>query len=214
MDNAMDFILILLILPDFVFLGSSRLSACIRALSVQGVLLGFLPILRPNLSPTPRMIFLALAMIFFKGLVLPRLLDRAVRQADVRREVEPFIDFSASILLGIIFLAISFYFASRLPLPDAEMSSLAVTVGFFNIFVGFILLVSRKIALNQVIGYLVLESGIFIFGAALALELPVMLELGILLDVFVAVFVMGIVIFHISRTFEHIDTNRFSSIKD
>lgn len=210
----MEFILILLILPNFVFLGSSRLSACIRALSAQGILLGFMLLSRPGLPLTPRTISLAVAMIALKGFVLPRLLDRAMHKAGVRREVEPFIGFNASILAGVGCLAISFWLASRLPLPDATMSSLAVTMGFFNIFVGFILLISRKIALNQVIGYLVLESGIFIFGAALALELPLLLELGILLDVFVAVFVMGIIIFHISRTFDHIDIDQLSSIKE
>ncbi len=214
MNNAMELVLVLLILPSLVFLGSSRLTACIRALSLQGILLGLLPVLRLETHVTIRVILLALAMIVFKGFILPRLLDRAMLKADVRREVEPFIGFSASLLAGIACLGISFYLTSRLPLPDRTLSSLPITIGFFNIFVGLILLVSRKIALNQVIGYLVLESGIFIVGVALALEMPVLLELGILLDVFVAVFVMGIIIFHISRTFDHIDVDQLSSIKE
>ena len=80
--------------------------------------------------------------------------------------------------------------------------------------IGLFLIVSRKTALMQVVGYLVLENGIYIFGMALAQEEPLLVEMGILLDVFVAVFVMGIAIFHISREFDHIDVDQLTSLKD
>ena len=72
---------------------------------------------------------------------------------------------------------------------------------------------SRKKALTQVMGYLVLENGINAMGVAIAKEQPYLVELGILLDVFVAVFVMGIIIFHINREFDHIDTDQMSSLR-
>ena len=71
-----------------------------------------------------------------------------------------------------------------------------------------------RLALTQVQGYLVLENGVYAFGVAMAQEMPVSVELGILLDVFVGVFVMGIIIFHISREFEHLETDRLSDLKD
>jgi hydrogenase-4 component E len=80
--------------------------------------------------------------------------------------------------------------------------------------VGFVLLVTRRKAITQVLGYLTLENGVYAFGAAVALDMPVMVELGILLDVFVGVFVMGIAIFHISREFDHIDTDRLVNLSD
>jgi hydrogenase-4 component E len=210
----MDMVLILLILPSFIFLGSSRLQTCLRALAFQGALLGFLPLLAPGHPLTVRLGLLAVVTIAAKGIVLPRMLGRAMLRADVRHEVDPLIGFGSSIVIGIIGLAVAFWLASRLPLPGATGPSLAVAVAFFTICVGFILLVSRRVALAQVMGYLVLESGIYTFGLALALELPVLVELGILLDVFVAVFVMGIMIFHISAAFDHIDTDRLSSLKE
>ncbi len=84
----------------------------------------------------------------------------------------------------------------------------------FTILSGLFLIISRRKALTQVIGYLVLENGIYAFGAALAVEEPLVVEMGVLLDVFVAVFVMGITIHHISRDFDHIDTDRLSLLKD
>lgn len=214
MTSWMDMILVLLILPGFVMLGSSRLQACLGALALQGMLMGVLPLVSADHPITPRLAFLALITIALKGVTLPRLLEKAIRRAEVRHEVEPFIGFGTSIMVGIVALAVSFWLSTRLPLPGSTKPSLALAIALFNIFVGFTLLVTRKVALNQVIGYLVLESGIYIFGMALALELPLMVELGVLLDVFVAVFVMGIMIFHISRAFDHIDTDRLSTLKE
>ena len=79
---------------------------------------------------------------------------------------------------------------------------------------GFLVLVSRRQAVTQVVGYLMLENGVFIFGQTLVEEIPFAVELGILLDLLVGVFVMGIAIYHISREFEHIDTELLSSLKD
>lgn len=73
---------------------------------------------------------------------------------------------------------------------------------------------SRRKALTQVLGYLALENGVYAFGAAVALRLPALVELGILLDVFVGVFVMGIAMFHISREFDHIDTDKLQALPD
>ena len=84
----------------------------------------------------------------------------------------------------------------------------------FTMITGLFLIVSRRQALTQVIGYLALENGVFAFGLGLVREAPVIVEMGILLDIFVAVFVMGITIFHISREFDHIDTDRLSMLKE
>jgi hydrogenase-4 component E len=87
-------------------------------------------------------------------------------------------------------------------------------VALTTILCGFLLIVSRRQALSQVVGYLVLENGIYIFGTALAHEEPLLVEMGVLLDVLVAVLVMGVAVFHISREFHHIDVDQLSQLKD
>jgi hydrogenase-4 component E len=161
---------------------------------------------------------LSLASIVLKGVVFPRLLLRAERTAGVKREFQPIIGYSASILLGIAFLAFSLWLGTRLELParlrESVGSHLAVPVSVFSILVGLLLIISRNKALTQVLGYLVLENGIYIFGVTLVRDQPWLVETGILLDVFVAVFVMGIAIFHISREFDHMDVDQLTVLKD
>jgi len=215
MNNLIDGIMALVVLTNLFLLGSSRLAACIRIVAVQGIVLGIFPLLTHGGEVTPRLILLALWSIVLKGIAFPWLLRRAIRETDARREVEPIVGYTTSLLAGTGALAVSLWISSRLPLPAAEVTaSLAVPVAFFTIMAGLFVIVSRNKAVTQVLGYLTLENGIYIIGVALVQKAPLLVEFAILLDVFVAVFVMGIAIFHINREFDHIDTDRLSSLKE
>ena len=130
------------------------------------------------------------------------------------REIEPLIGYNLSVIVGAAALGVSLWLGQRLPLPNQPASFLLVPVAFFTCLVGFVLLITRRKAITQVLGYLTLENGVYAFGAAVALDMPILVELGILLDVFVGVFVMGIAIFHISRQFDHIDTDQLVALSD
>ncbi len=213
MASWTDSVLICIVLTSFLLLGSSRLGTCIRVVALQGVLLGLLTLVAsPDVSL--RAPILALASTGLKGVAFPWLLSRALRDAEVRREVEPFVGYNLSLLIGTAALAASLWLSARLPRPNPEVSSLVVPVALFTTLSGLFLIVSRRKALTQVLGYLVLENGIYAFGVGLVEGAPMLVELGVLLDLFVAVFVMGIAVFHINREFDHIDTNQLIALKD
>jgi hydrogenase-4 component E len=213
MMNA-DVILVLLVLTNLRLLGASRLGASIRTVAVQGILLGALALLAHHDHLTMAVLLVALGGTALKGVVFPWLLFRALRQAEVQREVEPFVGSILSLLAGVAALGGSLWLARRLSLPEPPNSSLLVAVALFSILAGLFLIITRKKAISQVLGFLVMENGIYAFGVGLVLESPLLVELGVLLDVFVAVLVMGIIIFHISREFDHIDTHELSNLRD
>ena len=204
---------VLLFLANLVMLGSSELGACVRMAAFQGMLLGLFTLIVRGDVLTARLIFLGVLSIGLKGLVFPFLLLRGMRAAGVRREVEPFVGYAASILAGLALLGASLWIAARFPVPGPAVSPFVFPVALSTVFTGLFLVVSRRKALNQVIGYLVFENGIYMFGIAAVGEIPLLVEFGVLLDVFVAVFVMGIAINHISREFDHIDADQLSSLK-
>lgn len=206
--------LVILMLTNLWLLGSSRLLSCIAAVSVQGVLLGLLPLVIGIDVPVWRLILQAGISMGFKGIALPLLLLRAARSVDVRREVEPFVGYSASLLIGVVVLAVSLFIGLRLPIHGGDAPLLLVPAALFTALTGLFIIVSRKSAIVQALGYLAMESGIAAFGLALAEQEPLLIEMGTFLDAFVAIFVMGITIFHISREFDHIDADRLSSLKD
>jgi hydrogenase-4 component E len=180
--------------------------------ATQGVALGILPMLIHNFE-FHILIFTVISVIL-KGMVFPYMLWRTLRQLNVWREDDPYVGYGMSLLAGPVALAFSYWISTRLPMPFSIHSPMLIPVAFFTLIVGLFLIVSRKKALTQVLGYLVLENGIYAFGMAIANQQPMLIELGTLLDVFVGVFVMGIAIFHISRQFDHIDTDQLSALRN
>jgi hydrogenase-4 component E len=142
------------------------------------------------------------------------MLQRAMRDIHIKREVEPLIGFLPSMLLGALATGFALLFASSLPLADAHTTPLLVPASLATIFAGFILLTTRVKAITQVMGYLVLENGIYIFGMLLVGAMPLVVELGAMLDLFVAIFVICIMVNHIHRTFSSLDTRRMAALKD
>ena len=215
MNPWLEIVLVLLILTNLHLLGSSRLSACIRTVAIQALLLGAIPLLaHAGNVGLLRLLLLTLVSTLIKAGVLPWMLRRAGREAGVQTEVEPIIGFTTSLVLGLGLLAAALHVGNRLPMPGVEGTNFLVPVALFTMMVGMLLIVGRRKAIMQALGYLAMENGIYAFGLAFAVEEPLLVEMGVLLDVFVAVFVMGIAIHHISREFDHIDTDRLSALKD
>ncbi len=213
MNSWIDSLLVFLILADLILLGASRMRNAIRIAAAQGVVLGLLPLLAHG-HVTWHGLLLGLGSAGIKGAVFPALLTRALRETRANREIEPFVGFIPSLLLGVGVLAASFGFGSRLPLPWAAPSLLLVPAGLFSVWTGLFLIMARRKAITQVIGYIVLENGIYTLGMVLVEAMPLLVELGVLLDIFVAVFVMGIIVFHINREFDHIDSDQLSALKE
>jgi len=212
MQTAPDVLLLLVVLTNFVVLGTTRLSAGVRAVAVQGLLLGLLPLTLAS-SVSFHIVTLSAGTVIVKGIVLPYFLMWAIREAAVRREIEPVVGYIASLLLGALALALAFAIAAHLPLP-AEQQALLVPVSLATVMIGFIVLTSRRKALTQVVGYLMLENGTYLFGLTHAESVPFLLEIAVLLDVFVGVFIMGIVVFHINREFDSLDSAHLSELRD
>ncbi|MBI2891479.1 MAG: hydrogenase [Nitrospirae bacterium] len=203
-------ILIALILVGLLILGASRM---IRLVALQGALLSLMPLLITPHGLTWRVAALSLGSMILKGIVFPRLLFRAVKHAQVRRELQPYVGYSSSMVIGMATLAASFWLGGQLPLPGEAVSDLVLPAALFTILSGLFLVVARRKALTQVLGFLVLENGIFTFGVAVVGGIPFLIELGVLMDVFVAVFVMGIALQQINQAFEHIDADQMNSLK-
>jgi len=199
---------------NLVALGSSRLPSLIRAMSLQGVLLGVMPPLLEQGTFDWRVVAVALATMAGKGMVIPALLRRAMRAANIEREIEPFIGFVPSLLLGAGGTIAAVALARGLPLLPEHAGTLLVPGAIASVLTGFILLIGRAKAISQVCGYLILENGIYLFGLLLIHSTPLLVESGILLDVTVGVFVIGIIVDRIQRAFDSLDTRKLTTLRE
>lgn len=198
---------------NLVALGSSRLPSLIRTVAAQGVILGIMPMLLEG-GVDWRVSAVALATVIGKGLVIPALLARAMRAVSIERELEPIIGFEVSLLLGAGATIAAVAGAHWLPLLPEHAGSLFVPGAIATMATGFILLVGRVKAISQVCGYLILENGIFLFGLLLIESTPLMVEAGVLLDLTVGIFVIGIIVDRIQRAFNSLDTRKLTALRE
>jgi hydrogenase-4 component E len=202
-----------LLLINLIALGTSRIGTVVRAVATQGVLLGLLAIAAHG-ELTWRVLALALASSFLKGWMIPLILFRALRQVEIKREVEPSLGLLPSLLLGALATVLAVVAGGRLPVAETALAPLLIPASLATIAAGFIQLTTRRKAVSQVLGFLVLENGIFIFGLLLVEAMPFLVEAGVLLDLFVGIFVFSIIIHHINREFASLDTRRMSLLKE
>ena len=213
LTHPADLFLVLVILMNFVALGTSSMRFCIRAVTIQGVLLSLLPIL-VHRSAGWHAVVIAIGAAALKGVLIPSLLLKAMRDVHIRHEVEPHVGYVPSLFLCAVGTGLATLFAGSLPLAPEHRGTLLVPAALATILSGFLVLTTRRKAITQVVGYLMLENGIFIFGQLLIEAMPFMVEAGVLLDLFVGIFVMGIVINHIREEFSSLDTENLSALRD
>ncbi len=213
MSQVLDLLLIVALTLNFVALGVSRIRGVITAVACQGALLGFLPLfIHGDLGF--RAFLLIVATIGLKGFVIPKFLLHAMREADIRHEVNPLVSYVASLFLGAAGSGLAIMFSRTLPLAEAHTNWLLVPASLATVWTGFLLLTTRKKAIMQVLGYLLLENGIFLFGLLLLEAMPLLVELGVLLDLFTGVFVMGIIIHQINREFASASSENLAELKE
>jgi hydrogenase-4 component E len=225
----LDWYFALVLMVNFFILGSSRLPAMIWAVGVQGFLLGLaFPFAHQGAMTwggpdgldnqeawaVARLAAFAVVLMVVKGFVIPGMLFRALRQADVPAREESLLGQTPPLLVGAVGTGLVMVFARELPLRPEHTSTLVVPSALATVLIGFLVMVTRQTTLAMVVGYLVLENGIFIFGLLLVEAVPVLVEVGILLDVFVGVFVMGIIIHHVSRAVPAASSEHLSSLRE
>lgn len=198
---------------NLVALGTSRLPSLIRIAAVQGMVLGIMPLVIEH-ELRVMVLVVAVATVVVKGFVIPALLRRAMRAANIDRDLYPLIGFLPSLLLGAAGMIGALVLARWLPLLPEHRESLLVAGSLASVLTGLLLLVGRSKAISQVCGYLILENGIYLFGLLLIHSVPLLVEGGILLDMTVAVFVTGIIVDRIQRAFDTLDTRKLTVLRE
>lgn len=210
-------ILACVLLSVMLSLSSNRLMGLVKLMAFQGVMVSLVPLFleqHQNIG-MGSFIFLQI-MILIKGGLIPGFMYFAVKKVAIRREVEPIIGYHASIFAGLLFIVISSFMTDQLQQSLPYDQSLLLITAITTLASGLFLLMTRRKAITQVIGYLMMENGIYLFGTALAKETHTqyLVEFGVLLDLLVGVMVMGIVLNNINHAFDDMDTALLKQLKD
>jgi hydrogenase-4 component E len=213
MNALYDGAFVLILLLNLATLGSSRLDTTIKSVALQGALTGLMPAWFALQSGVWHLLVLAIVGSLIKGIVIPLMLFRAMREAGVRRESEPYLGFTVTVVIGTALTIACFTLAGELG-GALGVSRLHLPVALSTICAGSLLMLVRRKAMTQIVGYLLMENGIFLLSLALPYDVPAPIEVGILLDLIVAVFVMGIAVFQINREFDSMAVHHMEELKE
>lgn len=216
MINTPDVLLVLILLSVLLSIGGSRLQEFIRIMSFQGVLVSLVPFLLERYEQTSWIdIGFLLVLISIKGGIIPFLLWFASRKVAIKRDVEPIVGYHASILTGLFIILTAAFISNRMEPVSLSGHQLLLPAAFTTLAAGLFLMMARRKAITQVIGYLMMENGIYLAGSALAKQTHTqfIVEFGVLLDLLVGIMIMGIILHQISHSFDDADTMFLEQLK-
>ena len=203
-----------LLLLAFAMLAQRRVLSLVNLFAAQGVALGVSTAIVAFATNQPHLYASAALTFALKVALLPWLLHRLIRKLDVRWDVEGLINVPTTMLIGIVLVV----FAFNLALPIAQLASTVTRatlgIAMASVMLSFLMMITRRKALPQVIGFLSMENGLFFAATSATYGMPMVVELGIALDVLVGMLILGVFFFQIREQFDSLDLRHFEKLKE
>ncbi|MCG6905975.1 MAG: hydrogenase [Desulfobacteraceae bacterium] len=213
MIHTVDTILALALLSILFSFGSSRLPGLIKVLAFQGIVVSVVPLFIGQDIATGG-IFFTLATMTIRGIVIPGCIYLAIQKVAIQREVEPIVGYHASILAGLLLVVAATVASHRFDTPASGVSALLLPTAISLLGAGMFLLMARRNAIAMVLGYIMMENGIYLVGTTFSIRARHIVEFGILLDVLAGVMIMAVILQNIKQTFDDVDTARLRTLKE
>jgi hydrogenase-4 component E len=190
------------------------LGSYVRMLIAQGILLFLIALINTNEMNFGGFIFVALETLILKAIVIPWFLNKTIRDNEIVREVEPNIPNFFSVLIVSVIFAFGFALASWSIRMGNNLIPLQFGISISTMITGMFVIITRHKLITHIMGYMIIENGIFLLSLSAAKEMPVMVSLGVSLDIFMGVLMAGLFISKIKSSFEDHDVDTLSNLKD
>ncbi len=213
MIQSVDTLLSLVLLSIMFAFGSSRLPGLIKVIAFQGVVVSIVPFFIGHEMDAGGVVF-TLVTLFIRGFVIPISIYIAIKKVAIRREVEPIVGYHASIMCGLGLIVAATFISRQLNVPSISDFKLLWPTAIALLVTGMFLLMARRNAIAMVIGYIMMENGIYLVGTTISVRARHIVEFGILLDVLAGVMIMAIILQNIKQTFDDVDTALLRTLKE
>ena len=206
-------VLLIVFTITLLYLGiAHRLLTYIKILAIQGLLLfgiAFIELIEINAI---NLAFVLLETIVFKTFAIPLFLNYVMKRNNITRDAEPYLPNFVSLIIITLIVIATFILSNTI--ADAAISKIYFVVALSTLFTGLYIIVTRNKIITHVMGYIVIENGVFILSLAVGNEMPMLVNLGILLDIFASVFLLGIFVNRIGDVLKDVDVDQLRSLKD
>jgi hydrogenase-4 component E len=202
------------LLLAFAMLSQRRVVTLVNLLAVQGALLCGATLLLAWRTGQNHLYLSALLTLALKVAFLPWLLHRLIRRLDVYWDSEPLINISSVMLLGLLVVIFSFGLAQPIAALASTATRNGIGIAIAVVLLSFLTMITRRKAMSQVVGFLSMENGLFFGAMSATYGMPMIIELGVALDVLVAMLVLGVFFFQIREQFDSLDLHHLESLKE
>jgi hydrogenase-4 component E len=203
-----------LLLVAFAMLSQRRVLSLVRLFAWQGAALAASTLVVAYTTAQPHLYISAAITIGLKVIFIPWALHRLIDRLDVRWDVETLINIPTTMLAGIALVIFAFALATPISQMAGTLTRSTLGIALASVLLSFLMMIVRRKAIPQVIGFLALENGLFFAATSATYGMPLVVELGVALDVLVGTFIFGIFFFHIREQFESLDIRHMEKLKE
>ena len=203
-----------LLLLAFAMLAQRRVLSLVNLFAAQGVALGVSTAIVAFATNQPHLYASAALTFALKVALLPWLLHRLIRKLDVRWDVEGLINVPTTMIIGLVLVVFSFNLAVPISQLASTVTRATLGIAMATVMLSFLMMITRRKALPQVIGFLSMENGLFFAATSATYGMPMVVELGIALDVLVGMLILGVFFFQIREQFDSLDLQHFEKLKE
>ena len=207
-----DILLIALAMSLLYISIANRLYTYLNILVFQGFILFGVTYLTLTKISTINLMLIMLETIVFKALAVPWFINHIIKRNNITREAEPYLPNFVSLII-VTFITVSTIILSS-SIKDPNLDKTFFVVALSTIFTGLYLIVTRKKIITHVIGYIIIENGVFVLSLAVGNEMPMLVNLGIMLDIFASVLILGVFFNRIGDLLKDPDINHLRNLKD
>jgi len=203
-----------LLLLAFAMLAQRRTVALVDLFTAQGVALTVSTTVVALNTGQEHMYYSAALTFALKVCALPWILRRLIRRLDVQWEAESRLNTTATMIIGLLVVIFAFGLAEPISALATTITRATLGIALAIVLLSFLMMITRRKAISQVIGFLAMENGLFFAAASATYGMPMLIEFGIALDVLVAVFVLGVFFFQIREQFDSLDLQNLESLRE
>lgn len=212
-QGLVDFLIVLVLATVFLIIIARRFNNVIMAVIIQGVLLGVLCITLGWATGNYEMYIAALLTLVVKAGIIPFVLNKAVHKVAINRAVESFLSLKLMLLFAFCLVFTSYLATGQVIGKGSGLIHEALPAAISMMLIGLFLMINLKFPIMQIVGLVVIENGIFLAGIGTTHGMPLVVELGIFMDILVGVLIMGVLAFQINRSFDTIDTKNLRNLR-
>jgi len=203
-----------LLLTSFAMLSQRRIISLVNLFAIQGAALSASTAIVAFTSGQHHLYYSAALSVALKVLLLPWILHRLIRRLNVRWDTEPLINIPTTMLVGIVLVVFAFGLAQPISQMSTTIARSTLGIALAVVMLSFLMMITRRKAISQIVGFLAMENGLFFAATSATYGMPMVVELGVALDVLIGMVILGVFFFQIREQFDSLDLQHLEQLRE